>query len=180
MGWRNRWCQLTWTREAEFKLCVQFKAPDCINSQACLRESAKGINLLLSNTNQDSYPMQFIKSYIHAYLYIHAHSQPHSIFCQLYKEKEKTKVCAIKVVIVIKHSFFSDKTILFYHLQLSFLLFLSTCKKNPKPNPFSFSSCVFFQEKNKLLKTKGSYNFFNKEGKTEVVVLLLCVQTRSN
>lgn len=38
MGWRNRWCQLTWTREAEFELCIQFKTPNCINSQACLWE----------------------------------------------------------------------------------------------------------------------------------------------
>lgn len=90
MGWRNRWCQLTWTREAEFKLCIQFQATDCINSQACLQENAKGINLLLSNTNQDSYPMQFIKSYVHAYLYIHVHSQPHFIFCPLYKEVKKS------------------------------------------------------------------------------------------
>lgn len=126
LGWRNTWCQLTWAREAEFKLCIQFKAPACVNSQTCLRESAKGINLLLSNTNQDSYPMQFTKSYICAYFYIQAHSQPHFIFCLLYKQKAKNKVCERRLAVVIKHYFLSQKTNIFYHLPFSFLLFLST------------------------------------------------------
>lgn len=126
LGWRNAWCKLTWTGEAEFELFIQFKAPACINSQTCLQESAKGINLLLSNTNQDSYPMQFTKSYICAYLYIPVHSQPHSTFCLLYKQKEKSKVCKRKLAFVIKHYFLSHKTYIFYHLQFSFLLFLPT------------------------------------------------------
>lgn len=99
--------------------------------------------------------MQFIKSYIHAYLYIHVHSQPHSIFCLLYKKKEKNKACAIKLVIVIKHSFFSDKTILFYHLQLSFLLFLSTCKKKNKTQPILFFFLCFFPRKEQTFENQG-------------------------
>jgi len=166
MGWRNRWCQLTWTSEAEFKLCIQFKAPDRINSQACLQESAKGINLLLSNTNQDSYPMQFIKSYLHAYLYIHARSQPHSIFCLLYKEKEKNKVCEIKLVIVIKHYFFSDKTIIFYHLQFSFLLFLSTCKKE---NHLPFLLDFFSKKRTNFWKPRQVMTSLTKREKQKLL-----------
>lgn len=171
LGWRNTWCQLTWTGEAEFKLCIQFKAPACINSQTCLWESAKGINLLLSNTNQDSYPMQFTKSYICAYLYIPVHSQPHSIFCLLYKQKaKKPKVCKRKLAIVIKYYFLSHKTRIFYHLQLFFSYFYLP---------------IFLQEKNKLLKTfsnfwKRQVLTFLTEGKTEVIVVLLWVQMRSN
>lgn len=104
--------------------------------------------------------MQFIKSYSMHTLMLMFTAPFHLLSAVQREGKNQT----VKLVVVIKHYFFSQIKQLF---SISCSLF------------FSYFN-LFLKKILKLLQTKASCDLLNKEGKTEVVVLLLRVQMRTN